>query len=46
MLNNVYLDIDVDESYLNVNKDIKIYIFSNSYNILKIMGGQADLLFT
>ena len=44
MLDNIYFDIQIDKSYLdNTNK--KIYIYANSYNILRIMGGQAGLAY-
>jgi hypothetical protein len=42
MFDKLYLDVDINESYLK-NKNKKIYIFANSYNMLRIMGGQAGL---
>ena len=44
MFDNIYIKISINESYLlNLNK--KLLIFANSYNILRIMGGQSGLTY-
>ena len=44
MYDNIYLKININEEYLlNLNK--KVLIFANSYNILRIMGGQSGLAY-
>ena len=44
ILDKVYLELEIKKEFFK-NKNKKLLIFSNNYNILKIIGGQASLEF-